>query len=198
MATAPQGTDAKSLGGGRTAVTVCVIVAMILVILFLTCRFKKGPGDARDIRSLYYTRSPRKPPRKGISKEAIEAIPLARYSIVVSTPKRNPAEHSEARGSTWSREGIIGKTALIRDIQPIFHTKSQVIDCFLESFSDRISDVCVICEEVFLGSDEVRVLPCDHIYHRHCIDPWLLGVSGTCPEWFVSSNSTSIWFLARF
>jgi hypothetical protein len=42
---------------------------------------------------------------------------------MVSTPKRNPAEHSEARGPTCSRESILGKTVLIRDIQPIFHTK---------------------------------------------------------------------------
>jgi hypothetical protein len=42
---------------------------------------------------------------------------------------------------------------------------------------------CSICTEDFVGSDNVRILPCDHIYHRHCIDPWLLDFAGTCPLW---------------
>jgi hypothetical protein len=27
------------------------------------------------------------------------------------------------------------------------------------------------------------VLPCDHKFHPPSIDPWLIGVSGTCPLW---------------
>ena len=42
---------------------------------------------------------------------------------------------------------------------------------------------CSICTEDFVGSDIVRILPCDHIYHRHCIDQWLLDFADTCPLW---------------
>ena len=42
---------------------------------------------------------------------------------------------------------------------------------------------CSICTEDFGENDDIRVLPCSHIYHRYCIDPWLLGFGGTCPLW---------------
>ncbi|CAK7198932.1 hypothetical protein SEUCBS139899_001600 [Sporothrix eucalyptigena] len=40
---------------------------------------------------------------------------------------------------------------------------------------------CSICTEDFAVGEDVRVLPCNHKYHPHCVDPWLVNVSGTCP-----------------
>ncbi|CAK7268595.1 hypothetical protein SEPCBS57363_003173 [Sporothrix epigloea] len=40
---------------------------------------------------------------------------------------------------------------------------------------------CSICTEDFTVGEDVRVLPCNHKYHPHCVDPWLMNVSGTCP-----------------
>ncbi|XP_014246215.1 RING finger protein 11 [Cimex lectularius] len=40
---------------------------------------------------------------------------------------------------------------------------------------------CVICMMEFLVGDNVRYLPCMHIYHVHCIDDWLMR-SFTCPS----------------
>lgn len=34
---------------------------------------------------------------------------------------------------------------------------------------------CAICLEVFVDGDEIRVLECDHCFHKSCIDIWLLG-----------------------
>jgi hypothetical protein len=42
---------------------------------------------------------------------------------------------------------------------------------------------CSICTENFAENENVRILPCGHIYHRCCIDPWLIDFSGTCPLW---------------
>jgi hypothetical protein len=42
---------------------------------------------------------------------------------------------------------------------------------------------CSVCTENFSESEDVRVLPCGHIYHQHCVDPWLLDFAGTCPLW---------------
>ena len=50
-----------------------------------------------------------------------------------------------------------------------------------ESYQKPLS--CPVCVEDFLESDDVRILPCGHAYHQHCIDPWLLGFAGTCPLW---------------
>ncbi|PMD24326.1 hypothetical protein NA56DRAFT_34295 [Hyaloscypha hepaticicola] len=40
---------------------------------------------------------------------------------------------------------------------------------------------CSVCTDEFVDGEKVRILPCRHIYHQHCIDPWLLKKSGTCP-----------------
>jgi hypothetical protein len=42
---------------------------------------------------------------------------------------------------------------------------------------------CSICTEDFLDREDVRILPCAHIYHQRCVDSWLLHFSGTCPLW---------------
>jgi len=47
-----------------------------------------------------------------------------------------------------------------------------------ESGNDKMS--CCICMEVFQTSEDVRTLPCLHIYHTKCIDKWLLR-NRTCP-----------------
>ena len=40
---------------------------------------------------------------------------------------------------------------------------------------------CVICMIELEIGDPIRFLPCMHIYHKDCIDDWLLR-SFTCPS----------------
>ncbi|XP_046848077.1 RING finger protein 11-like [Xenia sp. Carnegie-2017] len=40
---------------------------------------------------------------------------------------------------------------------------------------------CAICMVDFEFGDEIRFLPCMHIYHKECIDDWLIR-SFTCPS----------------
>lgn len=40
---------------------------------------------------------------------------------------------------------------------------------------------CVICMVEFTIGDMMRFLPCMHIYHKDCIDDWLMR-SFTCPS----------------
>ncbi|XP_071425169.1 E3 ubiquitin-protein ligase RNF128 isoform X2 [Pithys albifrons albifrons] len=41
-------------------------------------------------------------------------------------------------------------------------------------------DSCVVCFEQYKPNDVMRVLTCNHVFHKTCIDPWLLD-HGTCP-----------------
>nr|XP_039264900.1 RING finger protein 150-like [Styela clava] len=41
-------------------------------------------------------------------------------------------------------------------------------------------DICPICIESYKVCDILRILPCDHILHRKCVDPWL-RMKETCP-----------------
>ncbi|KAM6056989.1 E3 ubiquitin-protein ligase RNF128 isoform 2-T2 [Theristicus caerulescens] len=41
-------------------------------------------------------------------------------------------------------------------------------------------DTCVVCLELYKPNDVVRILTCNHLFHKNCIDPWLLE-HRTCP-----------------
>lgn len=40
---------------------------------------------------------------------------------------------------------------------------------------------CLICYDQFVPTDIVRILPCNHILHIHCIDDHLKNISHLCP-----------------
>ena len=40
---------------------------------------------------------------------------------------------------------------------------------------------CVICMEKYQINDEVKTLPCFHIFHKDCIDQWLKAGNDSCP-----------------
>ncbi|KDQ57468.1 hypothetical protein JAAARDRAFT_35180 [Jaapia argillacea MUCL 33604] len=44
-------------------------------------------------------------------------------------------------------------------------------------------ETCPICILDFEEGDDLRVLPCEgkHKFHQHCVDPWLLELSSSCP-----------------
>lgn len=42
-------------------------------------------------------------------------------------------------------------------------------------------DKCCICLDYYETGAKIRKLPCQHLYHSHCIDMWLLKMSILCP-----------------
>lgn len=42
---------------------------------------------------------------------------------------------------------------------------------------------CAICLDRFIARQHLRALPCEHRFHSQCVDPWLTGVSASCPVW---------------
>ena len=57
----------------------------------------------------------------------------------------------------------------------------------LEKFSNLDTDTqskfntCLICLDDFKQDSEIRKIKCVHIFHKECIDPWLLKESYSCP-----------------
>jgi len=42
-------------------------------------------------------------------------------------------------------------------------------------------ETCYICLADFDKDDTIRIIKCEHIFHKDCIDPWLLKESYKCP-----------------
>jgi len=47
--------------------------------------------------------------------------------------------------------------------------------------TESSDNTCSICMDEFLDDDFVRKVPCEHIFHRPCIDKWLLTENVKCP-----------------
>lgn len=40
---------------------------------------------------------------------------------------------------------------------------------------------CTICLETLKQGDEVKKLPCGHVFHAACVTPWLMKRRAVCP-----------------
>jgi len=54
-------------------------------------------------------------------------------------------------------------------------------DSTRDGSSQGYSQVCGVCLIDFENGNELRKLPCGHLFHRECIDHWLLHSSTVCP-----------------
>lgn len=63
------------------------------------------------------------------------------------------------------------------------HLLQRLIDCMPSEVLEKPppgDGQCVICREPMCAGDQVRRLPCFHLFHSHCIDKWL-EVKLVCP-----------------
>ncbi|XP_036194076.1 E3 ubiquitin-protein ligase RLIM-like [Myotis myotis] len=67
------------------------------------------------------------------------------------------------------------------DNHPTGLSKAEIDNLAIRPFSENdTSKVCIICITEYTEGNKLRILPCSHEYHVHCIDRWLSDNS-TCP-----------------
>ncbi|XP_014308220.1 E3 ubiquitin-protein ligase RLIM-like [Myotis lucifugus] len=67
------------------------------------------------------------------------------------------------------------------DNHPTGLSKAEIDNLAIRPFSENdTSKVCIICMTEYTEGNKLRILPCSHEYHVHCIDRWLSDNS-TCP-----------------
>lgn len=84
-----------------------------------------------------------------------------------------------------SYEDILFLESLLGHVRPQTATQQQVDQSggvtVVDSQSPLLDDSCAICLQSYLEDDECRALPCNHNYHRQCIDKWLTNGHNSCP-----------------
>jgi hypothetical protein len=121
-----------------------------------------------------------------LGRDAVENIPTVEFHERPAASKspihifRNPPVHAKPPTP---------KRSIIQVFQhhPGFSPRS------LESGTAKtqeVSSLCSICTEDFTEGARLRKLPCGHVFHPQCIDPWLINRARTCPLWLVSPEPT--------
>lgn len=121
--------------------------------------------------------------RLTVPKEMVDAMPIKIYGAAPvatvsnepSTPRTsadaNPHNSISTNPSSGNSDSNEAQTSSTTDMSE--DTRST---------APGFGQTCAICLDDFVvNTTPVRQLPCNHIYHPHCIDPFLLTRSSQCP-----------------
>lgn len=144
------------------------LVAIIIFAVWLSYR-KRLPVAA--IRFVPHFREYQEPQQKYVRRYTLESIPVVSYNIGLQRDLQDVGSKILTSDTGLSRES---QTTLERGTS---------IDPEAEVEGETESVSCPVCTDDFVKGEKVRILPCGHIYHQDCIDPWLFERSGTCPLW---------------
>jgi hypothetical protein len=196
--------------GSKTTIglSIGIVVIMIAFIAFFVWAVNR-----QRLRISASARAPRprmsKTQRKGIERMMLESMPVVEYNGGMPTDEQvriaqahYPIQCDSHRRSRVAPILLYPEVA----VPPLDEEKGEDVTsfndpnvsnpnykmlpniCTTES-SDRSRSQhepasCSVCTEDFLDKEHIRILPCAHIFHRHCVDPWLLSFGVTCPLWY--------------
>jgi hypothetical protein len=195
---APGGPVQDDVSDSRIVVSVALIIALAAIIacLMWVKRRIRQNTLAVPLERLPLHEEQR---RKGIDSYLLQSIPVITYRASLESTEHggvskigdstdggqgdNPLKGAEAREDNGELP-LKNLDASVKNINmPLDEDAAQTKQ---RRGSGQDSKTCSICTEDFVEGRNVRVLPCRHIYHRRCIDPWLLDFAGTCPLWYVA------------
>ena len=199
QATNTQGTDTQgSTTESKSKVGISIaIVGVMIVIIIVVVRYMNrarpvvsAPASVRNHR-----RREEENFQKEIRTALIDSLPVMRYNTRLLPKPQRPDHANESAWNTYSPRTQLQPAKKEEELRTT-HTEAAVMgsrnECKSEgsalqtggqSGSSIDPATCSVCIESFAENENVRILPCTHIYHQRCIDPWLLYKSGTCPLW---------------
>ncbi|KAH7669027.1 Antimicrobial/protein inhibitor gamma-crystallin-like protein [Dioscorea alata] len=92
--------------------------------------------------------------------------------LIFNSIKQCLIRHQRCRRNTTNHES--------RD--PVCMAQLGAIPVLIYDHSAGETETCAVCLMECVRGEEVRVLPgCKHLFHKACVDEWLVGRSSFCP-----------------
>jgi RING finger protein 165 len=183
-------------GPHRTVITVVVVVVLVSLIVFVSFCVRKHSPERRlrevhlqqELRRSGYRRRHRRSLEKGIPASLLQSIPLVQFKALWGHRDANISDlegnHGQEKQVTTRIKTVVApkngraETEAKETIPPSHHD-SQVTNDLRELEQSE----CAICTQHFQQEEWLRLLPCSHAFHSHCIDKWLLDFGDSCPIW---------------
>ncbi|OLY81805.1 E3 ubiquitin-protein ligase SDIR1 [Smittium mucronatum] len=130
--------------------------------------------------------------QKGLSKAELENYLVVKFtsSMIRSTTNfsKTNNEKTLSRGSQEMKnsQGILKFASRVLT-DPLSIAERGLVSCDNEKENEfkaakNYDEDCLICFEKINIGEDIRIIPCLHKFHKGCLDQWLLGRSGSCPN----------------
>lgn len=183
-----------STPGTKVATALGLVLLFCFVLIYSIAKSRRSSGSALGV--IRETGPQRRP--VGLRGVELDSIPIFKFKAGRRATSKDrprppiPAEQdapAPAGQPTWTAS-IKNKIQSRVEIRPPESMRALSKMSLTSKRPLRPSlPICSICTEDFVDGDDIRRLPCNHIFHPRCIDPWLRGFAVTCPLWQVYSSS---------
>lgn len=161
-----------------------ILLVSLLVITLVTGYVAHRSSRTLPVREAVQSRLAILMPSRGLGEEAVQSIPIVKYHSQQTLEPGPTNEHHQSRSANPS-------TALPTPSPPISPPLLNRFKLTLPFLKNRTPErpnpdgpsTCSICTEDLVEGVDLRKLPCGHVFHPHCVDPWLRDRARTCPLW---------------
>ncbi|KAH7217052.1 hypothetical protein BKA60DRAFT_571050 [Fusarium oxysporum] len=158
-------------------IILCVVVILVICIICFVHWLLRNNHMPRPLE----TQLPRFRTSSGLGKFAVESMPTVTYHHRIHSKQI----HTQAQMTPYmfrkARKPKLESLQRYFTMPNLSNRSPNVTDRNARQADERTSPACSICTEDFIEGKNLRKLPCGHLFHPQCIDPWLIGRSRTCP-----------------
>lgn len=207
--------------GRTTAIAMIALYAVtgLITILFLVI-IVTGAVRAHRHPERYGPRNiigrPRQSRAKGLARAMLDTLPIVKFGEPLPAKQHGDVELADSASVEQQREASSGSEhispAPVVPVAAEHETKNNTVternnsvaesaDTDADSKHDAAvpiaaeadsgDQMCSICTDEFELGEDIRLLPCNHMFHPACVDPWLLDISGTCPLCRIDLNPST-------
>ncbi|KAK5651522.1 hypothetical protein OQA88_11976 [Cercophora sp. LCS_1] len=200
--------DSDPTSNSTTTISIVLILVIPTVLLIGLCAARKTRLFT-SIRTTTQrtTRRPPKHPGAVAGDNALQLMPIVKYDPKIfasldddpetgytedekwQNDAKTPRRKQLLRGAVtalgrldwtapWSKKQKSHKVSFHKEPPPRSSTEASSPEIWARKIAMQ---TCAVCTEDFKRGVNVRKLPCGHIFHPGCIDPWLLSFAATCP-----------------